>query len=199
MNTMKKRFFSLLFFSSLLLIGVSCSKDNDDDNGGGGSDPEESVLVATADVDFVDEGSSYELKCYREENYGEVGLYGDTLIIFRFRSTDKFGNLPDSGIDLIMNASVENGISAGDSYSFPNPDSESLTFAQIGNYTGSGNIYSTLTDLDEDGTFDGEGSIEIESVSADHIKGTFSFVAYTFTGEQAEVINGTFDSELYHL
>lgn len=163
-----------------LTVGVSCNKDktnpNDpDENGGKPTQP----LIATADINYVTDGKTFDFICYREKSFGEIINYGDTLLTLRFRSTNKYGDEVD-GPDLMIYVQNENGFHQGDVYTFTNDHLTSSSVFGEDDYI----AYKTL----------GSAEVKITSISGNNIKGTFEFTAYTILSKEVIVTNGKFDS-----
>lgn len=117
MKRLSKKTVRLIGLASIALVLISvfsCKKDktdsnNPDLNGGQSVQP----LIASADINNVTEGEMIDFKCYYQKNYGEVINYGDTSLILRFPSTDKYGEEID-GSDIIIMILSENGFHQGD-------------------------------------------------------------------------------------
>lgn len=195
MKTLK--FFNLsLLFSFFCLFIVSCSDDVDGIPGGqGGGSDKTSVLVASADLLFQPSGESLTFECYREEGYGEMGLLGDTLMILRFRTTDKYGDQID-GPSLLINIQNLSGFKKGDVFESIYPFDSDGDFLLPSLLT---NSFTTLSVIDQEEGKATPFQLTITDISANYIKGTFEGeLIKTFDNTtKAFVTNGKFEGELY--
>ncbi len=173
----------LTSFALILALGFACKKDNikNDSNLNDGKTVQ--PLVATADINLIDEGKTIDFKCYEEDGYGEVINHGDTALILRFRSTDKYGEEIDGPIVSIYINSID-GIHQGDVFNF-STGSKEIIMAGTGDYVASSG---------ED-----TGEVKITSLSGKHIEGTFTFTARSIYDQKAVVSNGKFQYDHYFI
>lgn len=204
MKTLSKktlRIFSLASIALALTIGFSCKKDNTDpkpsDNSGPNGGKPVQPLIATADINFVDDQKTYDFKCYNNTNSTEVSsTYNGTnyqLLMF-FESKDKYGKTIDGDPTILIHIQNINGFSEGQVYKIANnTDDKNINFLLANNAEN----YSAQKVGNNPAT--GSGELKITSKSGDHIKGTFKFTAKTLNQQSKEVIisNGDFDSKLF--
>lgn len=196
MNTFSKKTLRILGLASIALaltVGFSCNKDKTDPKPSDNSDPNgETVqhLMASADINFVDDGETFNFKCYElEDKTPEIFITtnNDAGLYLIFKSRDKYGNDIDKP-DIAILIKTENDFHQGDVYTIPD------SLAAYMNVTiPNGSLYTAQSSINL-----GSGEMKITSISANHIKGTFEFTGYTTNGPVKKVIisNGKFDCKL---
>lgn len=179
----------------LLIFASSCSSDDSDDKNSGDKLPEVS-LVAKADLNFIDE-ETYQLSCYKQESYGELAFYGDTLFSLRLSDTDIYGSVKMTASILISLVS-KTGFEAGKTYHFSEIQDSDESSLFLTKYRDNGvDMYGLSSGSDADGEYNDTGSLTINSISNNRVDGTFSFTAHSLaeSPKKVKVTNGVFDSD----
>jgi hypothetical protein len=206
MKTLSKntfRFLSLASVSLLVAFTFSCKKDKVEPNPPGGSGGSGSgtsqPIVATADLNYVTDGITYDFKCYEQEDYGEIINFGDTLLILRLGTTDKTGKSIDKATMIFQIRNI-NGFQQGEVYTVAdNTDDRSIWL--MSTHTIDPNdlpdSYSAANYNNGNPQL-GFGELKITSLNGKHIKGTFNLTAegpaYINPQKQLTIANGKFES-----
>ena len=196
-NKLPFKFTGLLAGVFLLIFAASCSTDDDDN----GDKLPESILVAKADLNFIDEEEAWQLSCYRQDSYGELAIYGDTLFSLRLSDTDLYGSAKLTASILISLTSVT-GFEAGKTYQFSEIQSDDQSGIFVAKHRENGSdMYAISSGTDADGDYADTGSLTITSLSSNRVEGIFSFTAHSLaeSPKKLKVTNGSFHGDLYRI
>ena len=191
-NLSVNKFQVIRMFSICILIAISfsCKKDKKDNN-------QPPVLIARADLNFVDDGETYSFKSYHDKDFKQVILEQDTSLTLRFKNNNQSGNLGD---DIIMLITLYNksGFSAGQVYKASDNIADRTLWLHCtkpdGNYINyyAGNIFA--------GYNSGVAELKITTYDGNNIKGTFNYTAHSTNEDVPEkeliVSNGAFNCKI---
>lgn len=193
------RFISLASFALLLAFSFSCKKDKTEPNTGGTNNPgnpgnpgNTSGLLASANLNFIEDNEIVDFKCYNLPFFEEVIITEDSTLIMLFKSIDQNGGLT-GGPSLTIYIENHNGFNAGDIYSYANnTEDEELSFIVTQNDSTS---LSGYFGLDSGST----GELKITSFNGTRMKGVFDITLINAVDPTSKVVisNGQFEADVY--
>lgn len=158
---------------------------------------ENPILIARADMNFVDDDEVYAFRSYKDLNFQQVILAQDTSLTLRFKDGNENGNLSE-GIILLITLYNKNGFSVGQTYKASDNSADQTIWIHSTKPDGSylnyyaGNNFPTYNS--------GLAELKITAYDGKNLKGIFSFTAHSTNELVAEkeliVTNGAFNVEV---
>lgn len=186
------RFLSVATVAIVLILGVSCKKEDTSPNSENNSGPSNNnngnnntlqPLIATADINFVDEGKTVDFESHNIPDFTEFGyiFIDDSIYVFAFKSSNKYGVEDESPLVVQF----------------------TITEPEEGQVYTLDNAVGQVRLVDDNHLFEDNpsstASIQFNSLQEDDIQGTFEFTAVSQndpTGEKVIVSNGQFEGTL---
>lgn len=150
-------------------------------------------LVASANLEFTNNGELIKFECYKEKMYGEISIQRDDNMYLRFRTVHKDGGQPDGPI-LQITIKNPNGFAEGEIYSFSDdPNNKEIIVSLTRSYEKPELYMANNKELKL-----GSGELKITSLSGDQIEGVFNFEVKEPVNKEDKVIisNGKFKDKI---
>lgn len=189
----------MFFMLSIILLASACSKDNNPISGEDENGDEITEITTTANMHFFDTGEEFDFEGVNHgiDFDGEFGAQAIDEKSMRMQFEDEARDVTLAWLitdDLGISEKVYNV-----GFSDENNQIRMVTATIHANDL----TYSAgIADLNDDGEdTSGTGSIQFTSITDTHVKGTYSFTAYTWVGsgtgaKKVEVINGEFECKI---
>jgi len=198
------RFLGLASISLLVALNFSCESDTSAEKQskeikqtkGKQKKAISQPLIASANLEFTNNGDLIEFECYKEEMYGEISIQSDGNMYLRFRTVLKDGSQPDGPI-LQITIKNPNGFAEGEIYSFSDdPDNKEIIVSLTKSYE-----KPELYMAKNRGTKLGSGELKITSLRDKQIEGVFNFEIKNVINKEEKLIisNGKFQGKVVGL
>ena len=172
------RIMGVCALSLMMTIGLSCKKDKVEPNNNSNPNGDSSAvnLVATANLNFVDDAHVIDFQCYDQNPYEEAQLIGDTALYLRFRTVNNLGKKV-AGPFLLIKLENKNGFSAGQTYNMSDNPVDKVIWLQAVKETSEYITYSAGNEGSNN--VNSSAELKITSMDGNQVKGTFSFIAFS--------------------
>src|SRR5690554_702140 len=195
------RFLGLASISLLVALNFSCESDTSAEKQskeikqtkGKQKKAISQPLIASANLEFTNNGDLIDFECYKEEIYGEISIQNENVMYLRFRTVNKDGTKPDGPI-IQITLKNPNGFDEGQTYSFSDDPAEKGLIVSINSSWKDPELYMA----DNDGIKQGSGELKITSLRENQIEGVFNFEVKHIIKKENKVIvsNGKFKDKI---
>lgn len=173
----------VVVLSFFMMLSTSCKKDNPSTPGGGsgfgGVD-----LIASADLNFVDDGDTHSFKCYQKVSYNveTIIMIDDesSQLLCTFLSTDNDGTPIEGAPKVTINIEKLNdltGFHVGEVFDLANHQTNDYSITVMVDKRGESMEpnYSYLGINDSSDEVNGTGQLKITKMSGKHLQADFNF------------------------